>query len=57
MKLKFLLDIPFKKSMIFWGQYLKSIRMEDCYQFCKEHSYEILSYHFTIKDIFSFFYP
>ena len=40
-EVKVLLDIPFKKAMIFWGQYLKSIRMEDCYQFSKQHSYEI----------------
>ena len=40
-EVKVLLDIPFKKAMIFWGQYLKSIRMEDCYQFWKEHSYDI----------------
>ncbi len=38
---KILLDIPFKKAMIFWVQYLKSIRMEDCYEFYKEHSYDI----------------
>ena len=30
---KILLDIPFKQAMIFWVQYLKSIRMEDCYEF------------------------
>jgi DNA-binding Lrp family transcriptional regulator len=40
-EVKVLLDIPFKKAMIFWGQYLKSIRMEDGYQFWKEHSYDI----------------
>ena len=38
---KILLDIPFKQAMIFWVQYLKSIRMEDCYEFYKEHSYDI----------------
>jgi hypothetical protein len=40
-EVKVLLDISFKKAIIFWGQYLKSIRMEDCYQFYKEHSYDI----------------
>jgi len=38
---KILLDIPFKQAMIFWVQYLKSIRMEDCYEFYKDHSYDI----------------
>ena len=38
---KILLDIPFKQAMIFWVQYLKSIRMEDCYEFYKEHNYDI----------------
>ena len=40
-EVKVLLDIPFKKAMIFWGQYLKSIRMEDGYQFWKEHHHFI----------------
>ena len=40
-EVKVLLDIPFKQAMIFWLQYLKSIRMEDCYEFYKEHSYDI----------------
>jgi hypothetical protein len=35
-EVKVLLDIPFKKAMIFWAQYLKSISMEDCYEFYKE---------------------
>ena len=38
---KILLDIPFKQAMIFWVQYLKSIRMYECYEFYKEHSYDI----------------
>ena len=46
---KILLDIPFKQAMIFWVQYLKSIRMEDCYEFYKEHSYDIpRSYQLTL---------
>ena len=40
-KVKILLDIPFKKAMVYWTQYLKSIRMEDCYEFYKEDSYDI----------------
>jgi hypothetical protein len=32
-EVKVLLDIPFKKAMIFWVQFLKSQRMEDCYEF------------------------
>jgi Helix-turn-helix domain len=32
-EVKVLLDIPFKKADTFWEQYLKSIRMEDCYEF------------------------
>ena len=40
-EVKILLDIPFKNAMQYWEQYLKSIRMEDCYQFWKEHSYDI----------------
>lgn len=32
-EIKIELDIPFKKAETFWEQYLKSIRMEDCYQF------------------------
>ena len=40
-EVKVLLDIPFKKAMIYWAQYLKSIRMEDCYEFYQEHSYDI----------------
>ena len=38
---KVLLDIPFKFAIKYWVQYLKSIRMEDCYEFYKEHSYDI----------------
>ena len=40
-EVKILLDIPFKNAIQYWEQYLKSIRMEDCYQFWKEHSYDI----------------
>jgi hypothetical protein len=32
-EVKILLDIPFKRVMSFWKQYLKSIGMEDCYDF------------------------
>lgn len=27
--------------MIYWAQYLKSTRMEDCYEFYQEDSYDI----------------
>ena len=40
-EVKVLLDIPFKFAIKYWVQYLKSIRMEDCYEFYKEHSYDI----------------
>ncbi len=40
-EVKVLLDIPFKFALKYWAQYLKSIRMEDCYEFYKEHSYDI----------------
>ena len=40
-EVKVLLDIPFKQAMKYWVQYLKSKRMEDCYEFYKEHSYDI----------------
>ena len=36
-----LLDVHFKKAMIFWSQFLKSIRMEDCYEFYKDYRYDI----------------
>ena len=40
-EVKVLLDIPFKKAEIFSEQYLKSIRMEDCYEFYQEFQYYI----------------
>ena len=49
-EVKVLLDIPFKKAIQYWEQYLESIRMEDCYDFYKEHSNDILT--FLSIDIF-----
>ena len=40
-EVKVLLDIPFKKAETFWEQYLKSISMEDCYEFYQEFQYYI----------------
>ena len=40
-EVKVLLDIPFKFAIKYWVQYLKSIRMEDCYEFYQENSYDI----------------
>ena len=40
-QIKVLLDIPFKKAMLFWVQYLKSIRMFECFELYVEHSYDI----------------
>jgi transcriptional regulator len=40
-EVKVLLDIPFKKAMQFWVQYLKSIRMFESFVFYQEHSYDI----------------
>ena len=40
-EVKVLLDIPFKKAMIYWVQYLKSIRMFECFEFYQEYSYDI----------------
>ena len=40
-EVKVLLDIPFKKAMICWAQYLKSIRMFECFEFYQEFSYDI----------------
>jgi hypothetical protein len=40
-EVKIILDIPFKKAMIFWKQYLNSIRMEDCFDFFQECQYDI----------------
>ena len=38
---KVLLDIPFKKAMRFWAQYLKSIRMFESFEFYQLYSYDI----------------
>ena len=35
-EVKVLLDIPFKKAMIYWVQYLKSFRMFECFEFYQE---------------------
>ena len=35
-EVKVLLDIPFKKAMIYWVQYLKSLRMFECFEFYQE---------------------
>ena len=43
-EVKILLDIPFKKAMLYWKQYLKSIRMYECYEFYQDHSYDIPSF-------------
>jgi hypothetical protein len=40
-EVKVLLDIPFKKAMIYWVQYLKSIRMFESFEFYQDHSYDI----------------
>ena len=40
-EVKVLLDIPFKKTMIYWAQYLKSIRMFESFEFYLDHSYDI----------------
>ena len=40
-EVKVLLDIPFRKAMIFWKQYLKSIRMYDCYEFYEVFQYDL----------------
>jgi DNA-binding Lrp family transcriptional regulator len=40
-EVKILLDIPFKKAMQFWVQYLKSIRMFESFEFYQEHGYDI----------------
>jgi hypothetical protein len=49
-EVKVLLDIPFKKAIIFWAQYLKSIRMFESFEFYQEHSYDIP----TLLDIINF---
>jgi len=38
---KVLLDIPFKKNMVYWAQYLKSIRMFESFEFYKDYQYDI----------------
>ena len=40
-EVKVLLDIPFKKTMVYWSQYLKSIRMFESFEFYQEFSYDI----------------
>ena len=40
-EVKVLLDIPFKFAIKFWVQYLKSIRMYECFEFYQNHSYDI----------------
>ena len=43
-EVKVLLDIPFKKAMQFWVQYLKSIRMFEAFEFYQENSYDISTF-------------
>src|SRR5215211_2373347 len=38
---KVLLDIPFKFTVRYWRQYLKSIRMFEAYEFYEENSYDM----------------
>ena len=40
-EVKVLLDIPFKFAIRYWAQYLKSIRMYECFEFYQNHSYDI----------------
>ena len=40
-EVKVLLDIPFKFAIKYWVQYLKSIRMHECFEFYQDHSYDI----------------
>lgn len=40
-EVKVLLDIPFRKAMIFWKQYLKSIKMYECYEFYEVFRYDL----------------
>ena len=35
------LDISARKALKLWNQFLRLERMEDCYEFCQEHSYDI----------------
>jgi hypothetical protein len=38
---KVLLNIPFKQAMIFWEQYLKSIKMYECFEFYDLFQYDL----------------
>jgi hypothetical protein len=38
---KVLLNIPFKQAMIFWEQYLKSIKMYECFEFYELFQYDL----------------
>ena len=40
-EVKVLLDMPFKKAVLYWQQYLKSIRMFEAFEFYKEYSYDV----------------
>ena len=40
-EVKVLLDIPFKFAMLYWRQYIKSIKLYEAYEFYKDHSYDI----------------
>ena len=40
-EVKVLLDIPYKLAIEYWEQYLKSIRMYECFEFYQNHSYDI----------------
>ena len=40
-EVKVLLDIPFKFAMLYWRQYLKSIRLYEAYEFYKYHNSDI----------------
>jgi hypothetical protein len=40
-EVKVILDIPFKKAMRFWAQYLKSIRMFESFEFYQDYQYDI----------------
>lgn len=42
-EVKVLLDVPFRLAMRYWKQYLKSIRMEDCYEFYEVCQYDLPS--------------
>jgi len=40
-EVKVLLDIPFKKVLRYWSQFLKSIRMFESFEFYQDHSLDI----------------